>query len=245
MNAACVSTCSKTVSFERKLPFGASSSMDTLVSLLGRNGFLPHGYCFTWTPGLLWAMVSSDAVIAASYFSIPVALLSYVRRRPKSDMNWLAWLFSAFIFACGITHLMDIWTIWQPDYGCAGPDQGRHRCHLPHHRGRAVATDPPGLEDPVRAAVAGGHLRARGRGGPPPQCGRPAGRDPAEPGRHPGQHRCRVHRHRPRWAGDPHERGGRGRDRLDPARTRWARACGRSLPARIGQPTNWTRTRWS
>ena len=90
--------------------------MDTLVSLLGRNGFLPHGYCFTWTPGLLWAMVSSDAVIAASYFSIPVALLSYVRQRPKSDLNWLAWLFSAFIFACGITHLMDIWTIWQPDY---------------------------------------------------------------------------------------------------------------------------------
>ena len=92
-------------------------AMDGLLSLLGRNGFLPHGYCFTWSPGLLWSMVSADAVIAASYFSIPVAILSYTRKRPDSNMTGLAWLFSAFIFACGVTHLMDIWTIWQPDYG--------------------------------------------------------------------------------------------------------------------------------
>jgi len=91
--------------------------MDTLVSLLGRNGFLPHGYCFTWSPGLLWSMVGADAVIAAAYFSIPIAMLSYVRRRPQATTNWLAWLFMAFIFACGVTHVMDIWTIWQPDYG--------------------------------------------------------------------------------------------------------------------------------
>ena len=91
--------------------------MDTLISLLGRNGFLPHGYCFTWSPGLLWSMVGADAVIAASYFSIPVAILSFTRRRPDASTNWLAWLFGAFIFSCGITHVMDIWTIWQPDYG--------------------------------------------------------------------------------------------------------------------------------
>ncbi|WP_394788727.1 PAS domain S-box protein [Rhodoferax sp.] len=91
--------------------------MDTWVSLLGRNGFLPHGYCFTWTPGLLWSMVTADATIAAAYFSIPVATLSFIRRRPDATLNWVAFLFSAFIFACGITHLMDIWTIWVPDYG--------------------------------------------------------------------------------------------------------------------------------
>ena len=90
--------------------------MDTWVNLLGRNGFLPHGYCFTWSPGLLWSMVGADAVIAAAYFSIPIATLSYVRKRPPSSTNWVAWLFSAFIFACGLTHVMDIWTIWQPDY---------------------------------------------------------------------------------------------------------------------------------
>ena len=85
--------------------------MDTLVSILGRNGFLPHGYCFTWSPGLLWSMVSADAAIAAAYFSIPVAVLSYGRRRPEPVAKGLVWLFSGFIFACGVTHLMDIWTV--------------------------------------------------------------------------------------------------------------------------------------
>ncbi len=80
------------------------------------SNFLPHGYCFTWSPGLLWSMVISDAVIAASYFSIPIAILAFIRRRPENSLNGIALMFSAFIFACGITHVMDIWTIWQPDY---------------------------------------------------------------------------------------------------------------------------------
>ncbi|MES2715231.1 MAG: PAS domain S-box protein [Pseudomonadota bacterium] len=90
--------------------------MDTVVSLLGRNGFLPHGVCFTWSPWLLWTMVVANGVIAAAYFSIPVAIGSYVRRRPEAGAHGLAGLFCAFIFACGLTHVMHIWTIWQPDY---------------------------------------------------------------------------------------------------------------------------------
>jgi len=91
--------------------------MDWLSSLLGRSGFMPHGYCFAWSPGLLWTMVGADALIALSYFSIPVTIVSFLRRRgAQSLQNQVAWLFSAFIFACGVTHVMDIWTIWQPDY---------------------------------------------------------------------------------------------------------------------------------
>ena len=91
--------------------------MNSLTSFFGRNGFLPHGYCFTWTPGLLWTMVVSKLVIAAAYLSIPVAILSSVRGRGEPSNNKVAWLFSAFILACGITHLMSVWTVWQPDYG--------------------------------------------------------------------------------------------------------------------------------
>ncbi len=91
--------------------------MDFLTSLLGRNGFLPHGTCFTWSPGVLWTMVGSDAVIAFAYFTIPLAIFKFVRQRGEPTTKPIAWLFCAFIFACGITHLMDIWTIWQPDYG--------------------------------------------------------------------------------------------------------------------------------
>jgi len=90
--------------------------VDELASFLGRNGFLPHGYCFTWQPGLLWTMVGADASIAAAYFTIPAAMLAFLRRRPDVSMRGLLVLFGTFIFACGITHLMDIWTIWQPDY---------------------------------------------------------------------------------------------------------------------------------
>jgi PAS domain S-box-containing protein len=91
--------------------------MEILNSFLGRAGYLPHGYCFTWSPVLLWVMVGADAAIALSYFTIPVAISVYLRRREQASLRVVAWLFSAFIFTCGLTHVMDVWTIWQPDYG--------------------------------------------------------------------------------------------------------------------------------
>ena len=91
--------------------------MDVLDAFFGRNGLLPHGYCITASPGLLWSMVATDAIVAAAYFSIPLTMLRFVRQRPQTSQRWLVLLFSAFIFACGITHLMDIWTIWRADYG--------------------------------------------------------------------------------------------------------------------------------
>lgn len=82
--------------------------MEFLTSFFGRAGFLPHGYCFTWSPGVLWTMVGSDAIIALAYFSIPVALVSFVRQRRVSALNSIVLLFGTFIFACGLTHVMDI-----------------------------------------------------------------------------------------------------------------------------------------
>ncbi len=91
--------------------------MDLLTSLLGRAGYLPHGFCITWSPGLLWSMVGANAVISLAYFSIPLALLKFGRQRRDLPHRHLLWLFSAFIFACGVTHAMHIWTFWQPYYG--------------------------------------------------------------------------------------------------------------------------------
>ncbi len=91
--------------------------MDEIASLLGRQGYLPHGYCFNWQPGLLWSMVVSDALIALAYFSIPLALWRFALKRRDTSLHGLITLFGAFIFACGLTHLMDVWTIWQPVYG--------------------------------------------------------------------------------------------------------------------------------
>lgn len=62
-------------------------------------------------------MVTSDVVIATAYFSIPLTLMSFVRQRKDATHRGIVWLFSAFIAACGVTHVLDVWTIWQPDYG--------------------------------------------------------------------------------------------------------------------------------
>ena len=56
-------------------------------------------------------------MIALAYFSIPVSIVRFMRRRDDHQaLRGVAWLFTAFIFACGVTHVMDIWTIWKPDY---------------------------------------------------------------------------------------------------------------------------------
>ncbi len=91
--------------------------VDQALSFLSRNGYLPHGYCFTWQPELLWTMVGADLLIALAYFSIPWAIWHFVRRRGESSLSGVAWLFCTFIAACGTTHVMDVWTIWRPDYG--------------------------------------------------------------------------------------------------------------------------------
>lgn len=85
--------------------------------LLSTDSLSPHGICLTWRPELIWTHVVADAIIALSYFSIPVVLVVIVLRRPDLDFGWLFWCFSAFILACGTTHLFSIWTLWRPDYG--------------------------------------------------------------------------------------------------------------------------------
>ena len=82
--------------------------MDELTGIVARAGFLPHGYCFQWSPGLLWTMVSADLAIALAYFSIPLAIASYARQRPQVNLGSIATLFAVFIFACGVTHVLDV-----------------------------------------------------------------------------------------------------------------------------------------
>lgn len=82
--------------------------------------FMPHGMCFLWQTDILLLHVVSDGIIAASYFSIPIALLYFVKRRTDLEFKWLLPLFAAFIVLCGITHLFGIWVIWNPDYWLDG-----------------------------------------------------------------------------------------------------------------------------
>jgi len=41
-----------------------------LRRVFASDGFLPHGHCFLWKPGLVWLHVSADVLIGLSYVAI-------------------------------------------------------------------------------------------------------------------------------------------------------------------------------
>jgi signal transduction histidine kinase/ActR/RegA family two-component response regulator len=88
--------------------------------LLNTSMYSPHGICLLWEPELIWLHVVSDTVIALAYFSIPFALGIFVSKRRDVEFGWVFWAFAIFIMACGVTHVMSIFTLWVPIYGIEG-----------------------------------------------------------------------------------------------------------------------------
>lgn len=91
-----------------------------MLNWIFENDFMPHGHCYFWRPDILWTQVVSDAVIAAAYFSIPVTLLYFLRRRPELPFPAMIVLFAVFIVLCGSGHVLEIWTVWHPVYALQG-----------------------------------------------------------------------------------------------------------------------------
>lgn len=84
------------------------------------SDFMPHGHCYFWEPGVLWLNVASDTLIAAAYYAIPFVLFSFARRRKDLGFQWIFVAFGFFILACGSTHLMAVWTVWNGTYRLDG-----------------------------------------------------------------------------------------------------------------------------
>jgi signal transduction histidine kinase len=93
---------------------------DFIRHFFSEDGFMPHGMCYLWRPGVLSLHVASDALIALAYFSIPLTLLAFVRARKDLVFDWMFVCFAVFIVACGATHVMEIWVIWHPLYWLSG-----------------------------------------------------------------------------------------------------------------------------
>ncbi|HYC01672.1 MAG TPA: ATP-binding protein [Azospirillaceae bacterium] len=94
--------------------------MDLLALLLDPAPYMPHGMCLLWQPALIWTHLVSDILTGLSYFSIPVALLVFARKRRDLAYKWIFVMFGVFIFACGTTHFLGAWTLWHPDYLAQG-----------------------------------------------------------------------------------------------------------------------------
>ncbi len=93
---------------------------DFIVNLFSAGSFIPHGHCYLWKPGLVWLHIISDGIIALAYYSIPLTLFYFVRKRQDLPFSWIFLLFAAFIVFCGTTHIAEIWTLWHPTYWLSG-----------------------------------------------------------------------------------------------------------------------------
>jgi PAS domain S-box-containing protein len=84
------------------------------------SDFMGHGYCYLWKPDIIWLHAVSDGLIALAYYVIPVSLVYFVRKRRDLPFHWMFFMFGMFIFGCGTTHAMEIWTLWHGTYRLAG-----------------------------------------------------------------------------------------------------------------------------
>ena len=94
--------------------------LELVKSLLSPSYYIPHGHCYLWQTPLVSLFVVSDALIAIAYFSIPVMLIYFVRKRGDLPFSKIFVMFGAFIVLCGIGHLLDILTLWYPAYWVSG-----------------------------------------------------------------------------------------------------------------------------
>lgn len=91
------------------------SLFERLEDTFSQYGFMPHGHCYLWKPLLVSMHVISDALIGIAYFTISITLY-YLVKKIKLPFNRIVLCFGIFIGACGLTHLMEIWNLWNADY---------------------------------------------------------------------------------------------------------------------------------
>ncbi|MCT7994706.1 GAF domain-containing hybrid sensor histidine kinase/response regulator [Laspinema olomoucense] len=94
--------------------------LEFLNNILTPRSYIPHGHCYLWQTPLVALHLVSDALIAIAYFSIPTMLIYFIYKRRDIAFSRIFAMFGAFIVLCGVGHLLDIWTLWHPDYWLSG-----------------------------------------------------------------------------------------------------------------------------
>jgi PAS domain S-box-containing protein len=89
-----------------------------MEGIFSNPGFMPHIHCYLAKPALVWTMFASDTLIGMAYLSISLTLIALIRR-VNLPFSFVAVCFGVFIGACGLTHFMEVWTLWRPDYWLA------------------------------------------------------------------------------------------------------------------------------
>lgn len=85
--------------------------------LFDTSDFPARWNCGNWSPVHGWFHILSDLAIAGAYSMIPLALATYWWvKRSELAFPRLFWLFAAFIFSCGSTHLIEAILFYEPVY---------------------------------------------------------------------------------------------------------------------------------
>lgn len=80
------------------------------------NLYLPQGYCYLWQTNLIAIHIISDILIASTYYCISLLISYFTCQRKNNPFQSIFLSFSICIFACGTNHLINVWTIWNPNY---------------------------------------------------------------------------------------------------------------------------------
>jgi signal transduction histidine kinase len=82
------------------------------------SNYVAHRFCYLMSPWLVWTNAISDALIFLAYGLLFYGLfrLAYLVRRELRTHLWIFLAFGTFILACGMTHFMEVVTVWRPLY---------------------------------------------------------------------------------------------------------------------------------
>lgn len=95
--------------------------IDFFRKLFDTADFPQRWFCGNWETGHGWLHIISDLAIFGAYTAIPTTLIIFAWKKHRDILfEKLIWLFAAFIFACGTTHLIEATIFWQPWYRFAG-----------------------------------------------------------------------------------------------------------------------------
>jgi len=92
-----------------------------LATETAAGGFMPHIHCYLWVPSLVVLHASTDLLIGLSYVAISLTLVVLIHRtRRDIPFHWVFLAFGLFIVACGMTHFMGLWNLYNPHYWLSG-----------------------------------------------------------------------------------------------------------------------------
>lgn len=91
------------------------------ATTFGSEMFMPHRVCYLQISSLIRLHLISDVLIGCSYVFIS-GTLAYLVYRARRDIpfHWIFLAFGMFIVACGMTHFMEVVTLWKPTFWLSG-----------------------------------------------------------------------------------------------------------------------------